>query len=621
MENRFGVKDFFVFFLLVVLIGVAVLAIVQYDRQWEMIQQINRRINEQTGDLARINRLLAQGVPTIGPAGTQPSSAANNPMAGFERVLKVQASPEYAQGGQLVLMSQATTPKITPLLASDQQAFDLWAIYTMDSLCDRDPDTLGWIPRLATAWKVSSDSLTINFTMRRGVTFSDGTPLTAEDVVYTFDLLRNPDVEDPIMKVGAERLDRVEKVSDYEVRFVFKEPYYKSFEMAASTPIMSKAFYSKYSIKEFNESTGLMMGSGPYRMADPTSWRPQPGQPMVVVRNERYWGPPPAFDKVVWNIIEQPSARVTAFRNGDLDFLGQDNPPTPEQFTQLTADPQVTAHTNHWALTNPAEAFYFLAWNEKEGRDGKPTAFADKRVRKAMTLLTDRQAILQAIIHGYGTETTSPFAPDTPQCDPNIKPWPYDPSAAEKLLAEAGFHKQGDRLVGPDGKPLAFKILFNTNSEPRRRIASFLHDAYAKVGIDAQPENAEWSVFQQRLDNRQYEVAIAALGGALEGDPYEEFDTSQIAKTGQNIVQYSNPEMDKAIGEARSTVDDAKRMPLWHKVHRMIHEEQPYTYLFIYKELDIARDRVHGMTPTKFVGLNGPSEWYIPKALQAQSSK
>ena len=615
MGNRFGIKDFFVFLLLVILIGAVSLGIVQYDRQWDMIQQINRQINELTGDVARVNRMLSQGVATIGTPTTQ-SSAANNSMAGFERILKVQAAPDYAQGGQLVLMSQATTPKITPLIASDSFAFDLWASYLFDTLCGRDPDTLEWTPNLALSWKISSDSLTIDFVLRKGVTFSDGTPLTADDVVFTFDLMRNPDVEDPIMKVGADRLDRVEKVGDYQVRFVFKEPYYKSFELASSMPIMSKAFYSKYSIKEFNESTGLVMGSGPYRMADPTSWRPQPGQPFQVVRNERYWGPPPSFDSVVWNTIEQPSARVTAFRNGDIDFLGQDNPPTPEQYTKLIVDPELLAHTQHWALTNPTEAFYFLAWNEKEGRDGKPTAFADARVRKAMTLLTDRQAILQAIIHGYGAETTSPFAPDTPQCDPDIKPWPYDPVAAEKLLEDAGFHRDGDHMVGPDGKPLAFKILFNTNSEPRRRIASFLHDAYAKVGIDAEPENAEWSVFQQRLDNRQYEVAIAALGGALEGDPYEELDTSQIAKTGQNIVQFSDPEMDKAIAVARSTVDDAKRMPLWHKVHRMIHEEQPYTYLFIYKELDIARDRIHGLMPTKFVGLNQSAEWYLPKAMQ-----
>jgi peptide/nickel transport system substrate-binding protein len=206
MGNRFGVKDFFIFLLLAVLVGVVILALFQYDRQWEIIQQIDRRINEQTGDLARISRMLAQGVPTTGAPGTQPSTSS---MAGFERILKIQSVPDYAQGGQLVLLSQATTPKITPLIASDAFAFDLWAYYLFDTLCGRDPDTLEWTPNLATAWRISGDSLTIDFTLRRGVTFSDGTPLTADDVAYTFQMLRNPDVEDPIMKVGADRLDRV----------------------------------------------------------------------------------------------------------------------------------------------------------------------------------------------------------------------------------------------------------------------------------------------------------------------------------------------------------------------------------------------------------------------------
>jgi peptide/nickel transport system substrate-binding protein len=282
----------------------------------------------------------------------------------------------------------------------------------------------------------------------------------------------------------------------------------------------------------------------------------------------------------------------------------------------MSADAKLTAHTNHWALTNPTEGWYYLGWNEKEGRDGKPTPFADPRVRRAMTMLTDRDAILQNIIHGYGELITSPFAPNTPQCDSSIKPLPLDVEAAEKLLADAGFHRDGDRLIGPDGKPFTFQLLFNSNSEPRRRIASFLHDAYAKVGIDAEPKSEEWSVFQEKMENRDFQVLIGAWGGALEGDPYEELDTSQIEKTGENFIQYSNPKLDAAIAEARSTVDDAKRMPLWHKVQQIIHEDQPYTYLFIYHELDFAHDRIHGTAPTKVLGLNPLMEWYFPKSVQ-----
>jgi peptide/nickel transport system substrate-binding protein len=370
MENRFGIKDFFLFLVLFVLIGLVILAMVQFDRQWEMVQRLDRRVTEQTTDLAQIQRQLAQGVTASTTATTMPAGGMS---AGFERVLAAHGSPDYAQGGQLVLMSQATSAKLTPLIATDAFAFDVWG-FVMDSLVNRDPDTLKWLPSLAQSWKISDDSLTIDFELRRGITFSDGSPFSADDVVFTFNMVLDPNVEAPIMRIGAERLDHVEKTGDFSVRFVFKEPYYKSFETAGGMPIMSKAFYSKYSTTDFNRSTGLLVGSGPYRLPDPTSWRPQPGQPIVLVRNERYWGPTPSFDRVVWNVIEQPSARVTAFRNGDIDFMGGDGPPTPEQFTQLIADSTLAPHVNHWALTTPAEAWYYLGWNEKQASTANPAS-------------------------------------------------------------------------------------------------------------------------------------------------------------------------------------------------------------------------------------------------------
>jgi peptide/nickel transport system substrate-binding protein len=617
MESRFSIKDFFVFLLLLTLIGIVVLAMVQYDRQWQSMQQTNRLLTEQTTDLARIRRLLEAGAVQVGAPTTGPTASAVPPLAGFERILKSQAAPDYAQGGQLVLLSQATPSKLTPLIATDLVSWQIDA-YMLDVLADRDPNTLAYIPRLAESWTVSPDSLTIDFKLRHGITFSDGSPFTADDVIFTFDLMRDPKIEDPIYKVGTERLDRVEKTGDYSVRFVFKEPYFQSFLMCSSSQILSKAFYSKYSPTDFNRSTGLVLGTGPYRLADPTSWRPEPGQPIVLVRNERYWGPTPSFDRLVWNVVEEPAARVTAFRNGDIDFLGgQNGPPTPEQYDQLSHDAGLLTKTQHWDLNTPVDGYYYIGWNERVNNTATPSPFADVRVRKAMTLLTDRQAILKNIIHGYGAVMSGPFPPMTPQCDPSIKPLPYDPAAAEQLLAEAGFHKQDDRLIGPDGQPLTFKMTYNSNSEQRRRIASLLHDAYAKAGIDAEPDPAEWSVFLKRMDDRQYQVLLGAWGGAIEDDVYEVFHSSQIAGTGEDFIHFSSPEVDAAIEKARTAPDDASGMALWHVVHRLLAEQQPYTFLYIGNELDFLNNRIHGAEPTKVEGLNPPVEWYVPRALQA----
>lgn len=611
MENRFGVKDFFLFLVLGGLIVLVVLAMFQYDRQWELIVQANRQISELTADVARIRRQIEQG----GTAAISPSQN-SAPMVGFERVLKSHSAPDYAEGDDLVQTMVQVPDKLTPLISTDEYGQIVQGA-VLDTLAQFDPDTLAWSPRLAESWTISPDQLTIDFHLRHGVTFSDGQPLTADDVVYTFQLPMNPDIQDPRDRSYLERLDRVEKVNDYEVRFVFKEPYFISFDTAALTGILSKAFYSKYSPTEFNRSTGLLIGSGPYRLPDPTSWRPEPGKPIELVRNERYWGPRPSFNRLIWKLIENPTGRATAFLNGETDVFGPGIiGPTPDQYEQLIADPAVLARTQHFALDTPTIGYYFIGWNEKKGRDGPPSYFADPRVRKAMTMLIDRRQIIRNIMRGYATIVTGPFSPLSEQCDPNVQPWPYDPQQAEKLLIEAGFSRNGSQLIGPDGKPFEFKLTYGTHSNIAKRMVPMIHDSLAQAGILCDPDPQEWSVMIQRIDERKIESILMGWGGVVHDDVNQVFSSSQIAGTGDNFVQYSSKELDAALDQARSTLDHDKDMALWHKVHDILHQDEPYTFLYSEKELTFLDARLHGVGPTAKLGLNTPDEWYVPKSLQ-----
>ena len=109
----------------------------------------------------------------------------------------------------------------------------------------------------------------------------------------------------------------------------------------------------------------------------------------------------------------------------------------------MLKDQDLLRDTQHWVLDSPTMGFFYIGWNEKEGRGGAPTAFADPRVRRALTMLTDRDAIVRDIMRGYATVISGPFSTLLPQSDPSVKPWPYDPDGAMKLLAEAGFHRAG----------------------------------------------------------------------------------------------------------------------------------------------------------------------------------
>ena len=168
MENRFGIKDFVLLLLVCVLIAMVWLAMVQYDRQWDLMRQTNNLLVEQTTDLSHIRRLLEQGAGA-GLATTNPS-AGQAYMAGFEYVMASHAQPDYAEGDDLINTFLTTPSKLTPVISTDLAAWEVQS-YVFDTLATQDFRTLKWIPRLAQSWKVSDDQLTIDFELRRGIMF------------------------------------------------------------------------------------------------------------------------------------------------------------------------------------------------------------------------------------------------------------------------------------------------------------------------------------------------------------------------------------------------------------------------------------------------------------------
>ena len=607
MENRFGLKDLFLFLLVCGLIVLVLLQMKQYDRQWDVVQEVRNQVNDQTKDLARIERMLQQGVVSTG----LPTTTHAAPPDVDKRVRRIHSAPDFATGDDVVDVLLSPPDKLTALINVDLYSQQIQS-YVLDTLIDRDPVTLAWEPRVATDWKVSPDGLTIDFNMRRGITFSNGDPLTADDVVYTVQMVLNEKIEAPAQRVYYDKVKSCKKTGDYSVEFVFSEPYYLAFEVAGSTQILSKKFYSQFTPQQINESTGLLLGSGPYRLPDPTSWKPEPGKPVVLVRNERYWGVPGGPDRLVWRIIELPAARMTALRNGEIDMFYQ---PAADQFDAAKADPQLSSTHNTFAIPTLDSGYRYIGWNEK--RADKPTFFADQRVRKAMTMLIDRQRIIRDIVHGYATISTGPFNPMSPQTDPSIKPLPYDPEQAQKLLAEAGFKRQNNALFGPDGKQFSFELMYPAGSSTGKRAATFLVDAMAQAGIVVRPAATEWTVLLQRTKERNFDALLAGWGGgAVEDDPQQIFSSSAIKGVGDNYVQYSNPKLDDAIDRARRTMDESQRMKIWHEVHRILHEDQPYTFLYADEELDIVDKRFKGVEPTKFGIVKQKNEWYVPRSMQ-----
>ena len=601
MENRFTFRDLVVCLLLVTLIVLVVLGMFQYDRQWEGLKSIERKLDAQAGDLRQVQMALRNGVVTTAPSRASPGAGADD---AFARVRAAQAMPGYARGDWMVDAFGVGVRKLTPLLSADVYA-SVVQDHIFESLAARDPATLEWKPLIAESWQISPDGLQIRFQLKKNVTFSDGQPLTADDVKFTYDFTMDERIAAPRDRAYLQEIAGVDKVNDYEVVFRYKRPYFEAFQLAAGIGILPKHFYSKFTPQQFNESVGLVLGSGPYRMEDPEAWKP--GALIVLVRNERYWGVEPALDRLVFKEITNDVAHQTAFRNGEIDEF----PATPEQYTELLKDKPLLERTQHFAYTSPLAGYRFIAWNQRD-KDGKPTIFADKRVRQALTMLIDRQKMIQVVMLGYATPATGPFSPLSQQYDPGVKPWPYDVARARALLREAGLTVGADNVLRlPDGTPFKFKLTYGSGSAMTENLALFIKDALASAGVIVEQDPLEWAVFTDRLENKNFQAIMLGWSAGVETDIYQIFHSSQMAPGADDFVSYKNEELDKLIEQARATVKDEDRMPLWRKCHQVLAEDQPYTFLFFPKSLRFVDSRCANVQVVK-LGLSSVEEWFVP---------
>ncbi|MEM9419449.1 MAG: ABC transporter substrate-binding protein [Planctomycetota bacterium] len=593
----------------------------------------------------------------------------------FEELVRIKAEDDYADGDWVVDAFSVNVAKITPFISRDFYGAVVQS-YVVESQAGRDPHNVQWSPQLARTWKIQDNlgdwqahvdarmavplteeevlaeagyeaaekdedraaylakrleegrllddvvseedcppALVVTFNLRRGVTFSDGEPLTANDVVFTYDLVMNPEIDSPIYRneYGL-KFKSVEAIDDFTVAFSFKKPFFDAFQEAAAFSVLPKHFYGPLTpeqIERINSLPGLLMGSGPYKVSyGPEDW--VPGKEIVLERNERYWGEPSPAARLVFKEITSDVARLTAFRNGDIDLFYR---AVPEQYIEYLKDEELVARSQSVEAFRPNDGYGWIAWNQL--KNGGPTPFADKRVRQAMTMLINRQQIIDVALKGYGLIPSGPFNQQSPQYNHEIEPLPYDVEAAKTLLAEAGYiDRDGDGVVeSSDGKPLKFKHTIPSSGNFWHEVAPLIKDSLAEAGVLMEIDPLEWSVFSEKVRSSDFDAISMAWGANIETDIHHAFHSSNIGNGANNFPAYANPEIDKLIEKARVTLDEEERMAIWHQVHAILNEDQPYTFLYVRKFLTFGDSRFQNFHPTR-MGVSDRSVWYVPSGLQ-----
>jgi peptide/nickel transport system substrate-binding protein len=305
----------------------------------------------------------------------------------------------------------------------------------------------------------------------------------------------------------------------------------------------------------------------------------------------------------VYRFIANPVASVQALRSHQVDIVI----PEPEQFAELAEDGKFSKEFYCLSYWTPSTPFYYIGWNQ-----GTPF-FSDRLVRRAMTGIINRQDIVAHLLQGHGRQITGPFYPNWD--DPNIEPLGYDPQTSGQLLDKAGWRDaDGDGLRDKDGVPLRFKFMYASSYALFERLAKLLKDEAAKVGVEVIAEPCEWSILWDRLNRREFQAYIAGWAGDAVEDPYQLFHSSQIGNGGSNFVGFRNPGADVIIEQARRTIDDDARGKLYQRLHGILHEEQPYTFLFTRPTFRLVDRRFKNVVVHK-LGLDY-LEWYVPKSEQ-----
>lgn len=506
------------------------------------------------------------------------------------------AVAEPVDGDWIVANLPAEMENLNPFTSSDLYSGSITGL-AFDRLLQRDNATLELKPMLAESWEISDDKLTYTFHVRPDAMFSDGVPLTARDVKFSFDKLMDPNTNAPHVRNYYQDVTACDLIDDYTVRFTCNKPYFKHLGVLGGLEVIPEHIYGQ---GDFNNHPNNRnpIGSGPYILE---SW--ETAQQVVLVRNENYWGKKPWIKKRVFKIITNADAALQVLLRGELDSMDL----TAEQWKERTGTAAFRDQFIPYEYYEPS--YIYIGWNMRRPK------FSDKTVRRALTMLLDRELIRDEIYYGLARITTGPFFVDEPEYNKAIQPWPFDPAQAAALLDAAGWKDtNSDGVRDKVGEPFAFELLITNSSTVAEQIATIYQEDLKRAGIAMTIRQLEWATFLESVKSHNYDACALGWGAVPDPDPYQVWHSSQAVVNGSNAVGFVNEEADRILEEARLEFDRDKRVAMYHRFHEILHEEQPYTFMFCRKTLVAVHKRFQNVTVYPY-GLDS-QEWWVPLDMQ-----
>lgn len=430
------------------------------------------------------------------------------------------------------------------------------------------------IPMLASSWEYGEDMKSITYHLKKDLNWSDGKPITAEDIVFTFNAMKDPKNSYPNLS-QIQYIKNVEALNDYSVKFEFSIVYSDELFDSNIRPIPSHIFNKEKSVKDskYNETPVV---SGPFTVK---KWEKGDYIELIYNKNFNLFSPNPA--NIVFIFYKDYNDAIDLLKRGILDVaIGLD----PKYYNVVKANPLLIANKES------GSNYTFIGWNLNN------ELFKDKEVRQALTMTTNRKEIIDTLLNGLGDIIAGPIPPSSWAYNEALKPFPFSIEKAQKKLDNNGW-KRGKRAKAKwlykNGKRFEFDILVNKENKLRIDLANMLKNQFDKIGIKVNVNIVDGISFITKLLTKDYDAFIMAwnVGDKLNMLPIWS-SNPQIGT--YNIVEYKNPKLDDYIKNASETLIENDALNYWSLFQEEIANDQPYTFLFSSNKITISNKRVKG---------------------------
>ncbi len=626
---------------LIAILGILVLATIvsmwQNHQMSSQVVELNQSLSELDRTMSSIHRQLERGISVSGtagvPGGDQYADALNDPDNLLEAPTDELIYADAQEGGTLRRL-MLTDPAGFNWLVENSVDVNEIMTYVHEGFARvdfNDPDN--YVPSLAYKVTANDDFTEYTVHLREGVYWQrpnvdmsdpryewlrERQEVTAEDAVFYFEMAQHPEVQAAHIANYVEDIKEVEQLDRYTFRVTWDRPIYHSRSTTMGGYPLPKYLYTRdrdgnelpeeMVPAEFNNhwTNDYPVGTGPYRFI---SFRA--GDRIVLERNDDYWGELPPIEQIEYRIIPDADAGFAQLMRGQIDFIPRLD--YSRYRTEIVRggdnSPFKTGELEHDTIDQ--FAYHYIGWNAD-----KPL-FEDRRVRKAMTLAFNREAIIENALHGLATIQTGPYYWDHPANNPDIEPLPFDLERAAELLDEAGWVDQtgdGIRNKEIDGEMHTFRFtLISYNHRPEvQRWVSVYADDLRRIGVELRNDPVDWALMQRRMEEKNFDAFTGGWGLGWQIDLYQIWHSSQAdVPRGSNRVGFRNEEADVIIEALRTEFDEDKRIELLREFHEIVHHEQPYTFAYAPKEVSAWQPRLQNVVFQRIRPQSYSLPWYI----------